>query len=103
MTRNKRRYPLSLDNDIVEKLDELKEKEYGLASRTVNQILRDHLDSYISGKPNQPLIDREEIRRILQEELSRIQIAKLVAGEEAGTKDQKEENTTRVAVVDFRA
>jgi hypothetical protein len=94
MARNKLRYPVSLDADIVEKLEGLTKQEFGAGSRMVNRILRDHLDDYIAGKENPGTIDREEIRKILREELDRRQIQP-VAGEEVEIGGDKTSETSK--------
>lgn len=71
--RKKKAYGLSLDLDIIKKLESI--AEYGGASRIVNQILRDHLDDYLAGKPSSGgNVTQEEVRKMIREEMAKLNL-----------------------------
>lgn len=71
--RKKKAYGISLDLDIIKKLESI--AEYGGASRIVNQILRDHLDDYLAGKPSGGNVTtQDEVRRMIREEMAKLNL-----------------------------
>jgi hypothetical protein len=76
--RNRRGISLSIDNDLADRLQELKSRE---RSNIVNAIFRDHLDLYIGKQTGRMLegpqvaIDERQLRQLIREEFNRIGVS----------------------------